>query len=157
MKASNLQLNNYFVRELSFSLNENFTGENIERMEIPSLEVKCSFISLPESINQKKCEIEISLKEKSRTDFPYHFGIILSGLFTISTEIDAENGERLYRVNAPALLYSAAREIVYNLTNHSNHAPFLLPSVTFVDELEFETKSVSAKKRTVRKRKKEEG
>jgi preprotein translocase subunit SecB len=136
MKVSNLLLDNYVINELNYSLINNSDKGKSDTFETPLLAVKCSYEQISNKKNKRKCGIEISLAEKSNTNFPYQFKIVMTGLFTINTEIDAETGERLFRVNAPALLYSAAREIIFNLTSHSEHAPFLLPSVTFLDEAE---------------------
>lgn len=51
----------------------------------------------------------------------------------VQSDLPEENQLRLIAVNAPAMLFSAAREVVANLTARGRNGPFLLPSVTFVD------------------------
>ena len=155
MKTSDLLLDNYFINELNYALRKDFNENISNSLESPSLAVKCSYEKITDNTNQRKCEIEIGLSKKSEANFPYQFKIVMSGLFTISTEIDAEAGERLFRVNAPSLLYSTARVILYNLTNYSGHLPFMLPSVTFIDEAEpiIDISEVEKKKTTATKKK----
>lgn len=136
MKASNLLLINYVIKDLEYSLIDEFTDKKVGKMDAPALTVKSTFAVVGANEGKHRCEIDIRLNEKSTRVFPYHFRLKMAGDFAISTEIDAASGERLFRVNAPALLYSAAREIIFNLSSHSGHPPFLLPSVTFVDEME---------------------
>jgi preprotein translocase subunit SecB len=157
MKTSDLLLDNYFINELNYSLRNDFDETVSNNFEAPLLAVKCHYEKITDDSNKRKCEIEIGLSENSKANFPYKFKIVMSGLFTISTEIDAEAGERLFRVNAPSLLYSTARVILYNLTNYSGHLPFMLPSVTFIDEAEpIVVDSKPIKKKVAKPRKKKE-
>jgi len=134
MKASSLLLDNYFIDKLSFSLNKDFEVLGDEDPELPSLKVRTDYSTINQETLERKCAIEISLSPDSVGEFPYYFDILMSGNFRVNPNLDAETGEKLFRVNAPALLYSAAREIIFNLSSHSEHQPFLLPSVTFIDE-----------------------
>lgn len=145
MKTSNLQLDNYFVRAFSFAMNDGFVKSKVDKNLSPSFNVKCNYENVGRKKYQRKCDVEIELTEASKDSFPYRFNIALHGLFTLNKELSAESSETLFRVNAPALLYSAAREIVFSMTNHTEHQGFLLPSVTFIDEVKISEKAVSVK------------
>ena len=134
MKTSNLQLDNYFIKTFSFSVNDEFEQNKDAESSSPSFNVKCNYSTVARKKYQRKCDVEIELTEGAPNSFPYRFSIALYGIFTVNKELDAETGEKLFRVNAPALLYSAAREIIFNMTSHTEHQAFLLPSVTFIDE-----------------------
>lgn len=134
MKTSKLQLDNYFLKEFSFSLNEGVQKAKSMKDSAPSFNVKSNYENISRKKYQRKCEVQIELTETSKDSFPYRFNIVLYGIFTIDKDLNAETSEKLFRVNAPALLYSAAREIIFNITNHTEHQGFLLPSVTFIDE-----------------------
>ncbi len=133
MKTSNLQLDNYFIKAFSFSVNDEFE-QNKDVKDSSSFNVKCNYSNIARKKYQRRCEVEIKLTEGSVSSFPYHFTIALYGIFTINKELSEETGEKLFRINAPALLYSAAREIIFNMTSHTKHQAFLLPSVSFIDE-----------------------
>jgi preprotein translocase subunit SecB len=134
MKTSNLHLDNYFVKAFSFSANEDFEQTETNENSSPSFKVKCSYESIARKKHQRRCDVEIELTEISANSFPYIFSISLYGVFTINNHLETDMGEKLFRVNAPAILYSAAREIIFNMTSHTAHQAFLLPSVTFIDE-----------------------
>lgn len=134
MKTSNLHLDNYFVKAFSFSADENFDQAKTNENSSPSFKVKCSYENIARKKHQRRCDVEIELAEISANSFPYVFSISLYGIFTINKQLEADMSEKLFRVNAPAILYSAAREIIFNMTSHTPHQAFLLPSVTFIDE-----------------------
>lgn len=160
MKTSNLQLDNYFIKAISFSHNKNFKNTEDAVIESPSLKVKCNYANAVKHSNSRECEVEISLTESSAGTFPYQFDIAMSGLFGVNPNLSSESAETLFRVNAPALLYSAAREIIFNITSHTEHQPFMLPSVSFIDEDTSDEKAAAAvpkaekKKRTPKAAKK---
>jgi len=64
----------------------------------------------------------------------YTFEIQVVGLFVVDKEFPAERTENMVRANGPAVLFSAVREMVANLTARGPFAPVQLPTVTFVDE-----------------------
>lgn len=155
MKTSNLQLDNYFVSSFSFAMNDGFEKGKTENNLSPSFNVKCDYENVGRKKYQRKCKVQIELTEGTKDSFPYRFNIALYGLFTINRTLTSEDSETLFRVNAPALLYSAAREIVFSMTNHTEHQGFLLPSVTFIDEVksvEKEAKGEAKPKRRVTKK-----
>lgn len=134
MKTSNLWLDNYFIERLSFKLNKEFDLPLGSDLESPSLQVRCHHGNPVDETLERRCEVEIALTESSAGSFPYYFDIVMSGIFKVNPNLEKDIGEKLFRVNAPALLYSSAREIIFNLTSHTEHQAFLLPSVTFIDE-----------------------
>lgn len=151
MKTSNLLLDNYIIEKLSFTLNDEFEGFEEESSE-PSLDVRCNYTNVGGETLKRKCEVEIALTESSAGSFPYYFDIVMAGHFRLNPDLDAEIAEKLFRVNAPALLYGTAREIIFNISSHSEHQAFLLPSVTFIDE--DLTSADNKAKRTAKKTKK---
>lgn len=153
MKTSNLQLDNYFIKAFSFSVNDDFKQDSEAENTSPSFKVKCDYTNAAREKHQRRCDVEIELAEVSKNSFPYGFNISLYGTFTINKELEVETGEKLFRVNAPALLYSAAREIIFNMTSHTEHQAFLLPSVTFIDE-DVNAQGKAASKATRKKRQK---
>lgn len=64
----------------------------------------------------------------------YTFRVELVGFYEVSKEYPAEKSEMMVRANGPALLYSAARELIAMLTGRGPFKPVNLPTVTFIDE-----------------------
>jgi preprotein translocase subunit SecB len=58
----------------------------------------------------------------------------LVGFFEVDTGLPEEVIGDVVAANAPAILYSAARELILLVTGRGPFPPFSLPSATFIDE-----------------------
>jgi len=65
---------------------------------------------------------------------PYTFDIEVVGFFHLSDEYPEEKRAAMLKVNAPAVLFGAMREMVANITARGPYPRFDLPTVTFIDE-----------------------
>ncbi len=65
--------------------------------------------------------------------FLYEGEIQIVGEVEVHDSFPAENREQIARVNGTGLLYSAAREMVLNLSARSMHGPLSLPVLNFVE------------------------
>lgn len=131
MQLSRLALDDYFIKALSFALSSGFDQDKEEGSEVepPDLKVRSR---LKHSKNKQwRCELKVELPGDPMGKFPYTFSLILVGLFTIELELSPDSDETLVRANAPALLFSAAREVLASISSRSGYPPFILPSVTF--------------------------
>ena len=136
MQASKLQLENYFVDEVSFRLKDAvLKKQNAESNLTPQdLEIE---VRLGESKNEERkrfCQIEIKPKEKRAKRFAYDFRIVLVGFFELSAECSDEDAAVLINNTAPSMLYTAAREYLLTMTGRTRYLPILLPTVLFVPE-----------------------
>ena len=61
--------------------------------------------------------------------FPYSIEMIVEGHFSIAPNWPEDEKEKLVITNGGAILISAAREQIANLTGRSKHGQFLLPAV----------------------------
>jgi preprotein translocase subunit SecB len=131
MQLSRLALDDYFIKALSFALNPGFDQEKegSNEVEPPDLKVRSRLAGTKNK--QWRCELMVELPRDPAGKFPYSFSLTLVGYFTIEPELSPESDETLARSNAPALLFSASREILANVSSRSGYPPFLLPSVTF--------------------------
>lgn len=130
---SPLQLDRYFLKSLQFELREGFDRERVPTGGVVPPELEIGVISAdqnPENPSQWRFEVSLGLPEILDSEFPYTIATTLVGFFTVSEQYTGD-GERLARVNGPALLYSSAREIVASITGRSPYPKLLIPSVTF--------------------------
>jgi preprotein translocase subunit SecB len=65
---------------------------------------------------------------------PYEIAITVSGVFRVVAEMEPEKARKLAFVNGMSILYSSARETVLLLTGRFPAGPFVLPTLSFVDE-----------------------
>jgi len=82
----------------------------------------------------------------------YTFEIEVVGLFDVDSEYPADKAENLVRVNGPAVLFGAIREMVANLTARGPFPTVELPTVTFIDEVRHPEEPPKAKSRRPRPR-----
>jgi preprotein translocase subunit SecB len=76
--------------------------------------------------------LTIELPEKAEKKYPYSFKIVLVGFFNVSPNYPSEQTEVLVNANAPALLYSAAREFLAAVTGRGPFMALWLPSAMFI-------------------------
>jgi len=128
--SSHLQLEGYFLKELEYSINNEMEQfpEKIENLEPPDLEVLDSTRLLDAGSNRWRCEVLI----KSKDDYAYDFKIVMVGFFAINPDLRADTQKLIAESNCPAVLYSAAREIIATVTRRSPYPGTVLPLVTFV-------------------------
>ncbi len=145
MQISPLQLEGYFLKEVSFALNEEITEKptELKKSENLGVEVSVSVACLDKRKRRWRCELTLDLKPKDETDSAYTFHLVLVGFFFVSKDYPKEMVELLAKTNCPAVLYSTAREMLVTVVRRSPFAPVLIPSVTF---LEVDTKNSKSEK-----------
>lgn len=86
---------------------------------------------------ERKWMVQLELKQVQDKDDgcpEYSFHVEVVAFYEVSNNFAEEKAEQLVRVNGPALLYSAAREMIATLTGRGPFASVNLPTVTFIDE-----------------------
>ncbi len=147
MRLSPLHLQFYFVQSLRFALkpgfDQEFKAEAIEASS-PRLMVNVHAERDADDPLGWHCNLSIETNDDTAQDFPYTFGVALTGSFHVDEKYPAENAEMLARVNAPSVLYSAARELLASVTGRGLYPPVLLPSASFVPDIQPEAKPQDA-------------
>jgi len=153
MRPSPLHIEQYFVKDLRFSLKPGFdenTDRETDTVEPPALKVGVDARQHVEEKLRWRFEISIELSDASESKFPYTFSVVMVGHFRIDEKFPAEKAEMVARVNAPSLLYSAAREILASVTGRSPYPAILLPSISFIPVQE-EVKAKAAPEKSTTK------
>lgn len=88
-------------------------------------------------------KLESALPEKP---FAYEGEIEIQGLVVVHDKFDAGKREQLAQVNGMSLLYSAAREMLLNLTARSAYGTLCLPTLNFQEVFANVEKSFKAVK-----------
>lgn len=133
MRPSPLQLNDYWVDNLTFSTNYDHDPDEpvVRVISAEDLLVEVQESVNPENSLQRSCNISIALNESAAANFPWRFNVSLVGYFQIAEDWPG-NKDSLFSANAPAVLYSAAREALAAVSGRGPYREVLLPSVTFV-------------------------
>jgi preprotein translocase subunit SecB len=134
-RSSPLLLKDYFTTHLSFSAQSEFMGRNdpnAGKILASDLKVDVEELKQEGSHLQRSCHLTIELDDPTGTKYPCVFSISLVGFFEVISDWPTEQVDILFTANAPAVLYSAAREALASITGRSPFKGILLPSVTFV-------------------------
>ena len=134
MQASPLQLEIYFLKDLSFSLTNDLKKLEEENIEFEGLEIsiKDDTTSVDDDPRRWHSEVVVEAKSKTKAKVPYVFKVVMAGFFSVDSDYPEERAKILAETNAPAILYSSIREIIINLTSRSPYPNLLLPSITFL-------------------------
>ncbi|GEM_PF-1965754 len=132
MKRSPLQIENYFLRELSFKINEDY-NENEPMGDFPKgFQHMTDFFCYDESSHKWQCILGLRYSPREGDNNPYSFSIVLVGYFTVDANVpDREVEEKLIHANAPAVLYTIAREMLSSTSARARWGRINLPTVYF--------------------------
>jgi len=132
---SQLQLETYFLKEISYSVRDNLDviPEKISQIEPVNLEIGDLTTQVNETNTDWRCELTInsSNSEEEKSPF-YNFRIVMVGFFKVHPDLPTDYAKALAESNCPAVLYSTSREIIATVTRRSPYPAVLLPLVTFV-------------------------
>jgi preprotein translocase subunit SecB len=145
--ASPVHLKNYFVTKLLVKANELADPAQLQNTEA-SLTTKLQTAKNTQDDRQWKVALNISCCPAEKKFAPYHIEAELVGFFEAEKTVPEDNIADLITANAPAILYSAARELILLITGRGPFPPFSLPSATFIDETPSSKKAVAAAKAT---------
>ncbi len=76
----------------------------------------------------------VVLPADEKQPLPYEIEVSISGVFRVIASLEPDAARRLAYVNGMSILYSSIRETVLLLTGRFPAGPFVLPTLSFVDE-----------------------
>lgn len=133
MNPSPLQLEHYLVTAFSFAANREFDDDqNAGNPQAADLRFEVNPLRHEDHPNRWMFELVVELPDQKEKNQPYSFRIEMVGFFAVTDSYPKEKAELLANVNGPALLFSAAREIVATMTGRGPYPALFLPSVMFV-------------------------
>jgi preprotein translocase subunit SecB len=135
MQRSPLQLDGYFLKELHFTLSDELGTPTTKRLAYSRHAVKIEAETSLYTGNPRewRCQLSVESQDEKEKEQPYNFRVTYIGFFSVSDNYPEDKVELLAKTNAPALLYSAARELLVSLTARGSAPPLLLPSITFIE------------------------
>ena len=138
MTLSPLQLHRYYAEEIFCKANPDFDKD--KEVKIKDFQV---LFEAGEDKNPLLRRIRLTIEQNLSKDGnePFAFKIVMVGLFEVMKEFFESQGtektEQLVNVNGPALLYSAARELLALVSGRGPYVDgnmnVLLPSITFLN------------------------
>ena len=138
MRPSPLQLEGYLITELSFTAQPDFEYDlehPLTTVQPADLTVEVALAEHQDDRLSRNCDLSIELSDATGSKFPYVFRTALTGFFRVRQHYPSDQVDLMFATNAPALLYSAARELLATVTGGGPYPSVTLPSVTFLPSL----------------------
>jgi preprotein translocase subunit SecB len=135
MRVSPLRLEGYYIKELHVALQSKWKIRSDYPALIAPEHIVITIVAgqHKENERQRLFEVTIELQKQAVKSYPYNFKATLVGFFEVSEHFPSEHAEVMVNANAPALLYSAARELIASTTGRGPLPALTLPSVTFIE------------------------
>jgi preprotein translocase subunit SecB len=133
MKLSPLQLEKYFLADLTFRANPEHEPSQPVQFQEEDWEVQFRVQSLSAEERRWQVAITVKLHPRSEANSPYTFSLSLMGMIWAAPQLSSERLEPLVRTNGPSMLYGVAREMVRDLTARGPYPALSLPSVSFLN------------------------
>lgn len=151
MIISPLQLNKYFFTKINLEASLKHSG----KMGKISANLTCAHKDDDERQWVVTLKVILGKADDGKNIPPYTGELEILGFFTVDAKYPEENVQKLVHFNAPAMLYGAVREMVFNLTARGPNSHINLPTVSFLDNKPQEDKNEvgTGKKKTALKKK----
>ncbi|MBX3277616.1 MAG: protein-export chaperone SecB [Acidobacteria bacterium] len=148
MQPSPLQLKYYLLADLQFTVSDDFKDVPAPAgYDVMEFIINVETNRIDEAPLRWRSELTIESKEAAGRRLPYGFRIKYVGFFEVVPQYPSDKVELMVRTNAPALLYSAARETLLTLTARGPVPALILPTVTFLQNQTDVEKSKSAERK----------
>lgn len=129
-----LDINDYFVDELSVRTNHDFSKKDQSSGEIKvDFDIKRNNTSPLEFMIPMT--IAVNNNESSFAVAEYQISLKITGFFGFAEGADEETVNRMIGPSGLAILYGVARGVVAQATGNCWHGKFILPSMNFVEML----------------------
>ena len=137
MQPSRMQLENYFVEELTFQVRQDYQpdSENPLKLSPSDLKIEVRLGGIKEDAFRKMCHLTVTLKEKLKKAFPYDFKLVMVGFFQMDSACSEDEVEVLLKNSAPSMLFTAGRELLMIVTGRARIQPLMLPTMAFLPKL----------------------
>lgn len=131
MKASPLVLHDYYVAELTFSVNPEFASEQPTELCMDDLAVEQRLTPIEKQDRQWQIALQIRQQVVPGKNTPYAFALVIVGLVEVVEGCPEEKRKSLVEINGASMMFGAAREIIRAITSRGPFQQILLPSVSF--------------------------
>lgn len=130
MRAAKLQLDSYFVQEVFFQAKLKRKSTETPDPKPRDLMTEVAIGENKDEPLSKMCRLTVELADNKKS-LPYDFKVVMVGFFNIDPKCDESFRGNLFSINAPSMLFTAAREILLLLSSRSSIGPVMLPTVVF--------------------------
>lgn len=128
MNIAPLQLKYYFIESFQITAQKAYDRKKSGKNMTDILKSDTKFLANKANPKLWQVKLNILCKPDISDNVPYEFNLSLVGFF----EVDDPKQKDIVYINAPAMLYSAAREIIASITGRGPWGSVILPSINFL-------------------------
>jgi len=139
MKArpSPLKCVSYFVTELLLTANPKHNPANPVSLEFADLIISTTAERIKNDASKER-DWQVALRivqnvSDEKKNCPYNFAVALFGTFKVHLDYPEDKVEQLVKINGSSILYSSARQILWDVMGNGPFRPLMFPTVSFVD------------------------
>lgn len=139
MKAqpSPLKCLSYFVTELVFTANPKHNPSQPVSLDFADLMISTSVEQIGnKEPNERNWRVALRIVQNisdEKKNSPYNFAVALLGTFAVHPKYPEDKVEQLVKINGSSILYSSARQILWDAMGNGPFRPLMFPTVSFVD------------------------
>ncbi len=132
MKASPLNLLDYYVTELFVAVSNTFDLQKPVKLAFEDLSVDRQLIRRDDKKSGAwQLTMRVHLAAAPEKNAPYQVTLVLVGFFEVAPNYNPDMVETLIKVTGGSMLYGAARQVIRSATGQGPYSPLLLPAVSF--------------------------
>ncbi|MGB3478554.1 MAG: protein-export chaperone SecB [bacterium] len=135
MEEAPLRLRHYFITRIHIKAHSKYNPKKPYIYEAGSIQTEQKVY-----VNKKipgVWQVRLNLKNVQRNseNIPYTFNLEIVGFFETTKKHTKSTTDMFIHFNAPAILYSAAREIIASATGRGPWGSILIPVIRFLPQL----------------------
>lgn len=134
MQPSPLNLHFYYVTDLTFSVNQAYTGGTGVLPEDADLRILSDVKRSEDPDSEPEWIVTLKVQQLAADNLPYSFSVEIVGHFSVHPGLTDERRQKLLSQNGSAILLGCAREVIRSVTSMGPHMPLILPSCSFLPD-----------------------
>lgn len=132
VKLAPIRLKRYFITHLNVVALKQFSRGQPHTYDFKDLQSKVNVTENKKQPNVFQVSLMLKHIPQPKENLPYAYSMQIIGFFEVHQKWSKAKVEELVKINGPAVLYSAAREILAQTTGRGPWGSILLPSVNFL-------------------------
>ena len=112
MKASPIQLTDYFLTDLRLSANPKFDEKQEVPIRFENFEITCEISQAPKGKSDWQIRLKLNHQPPAEANVPYRFSAEIVGFCFVHPDFPEDRIERLVKTNGASMLFGALREII---------------------------------------------
>ena len=129
---------NYFITELVFTANPKHDPSEPVSLDFADIMITTNVEQIgKKKSNERDWRVALRIMQNisdEKKNSPYNFAVALLGTFRVHPKYPEEKVEQLVKINGSSILYSSARQILWDAMGNGPFRPLMFPTVSFVDE-----------------------